>query len=205
MAAPSTPMHTKRASIYVSDASIILAQRTPMASPTKSHDSLLALSSEASDVIDHYTILELGPQASTEQVKAAYRRLRVVYFSSNAQKYRALQAAFDTLMDPEARQVYDLNYQAPSLSGTGEIIDPSKHSRADSHHGDDMAILEEDEDMEAARSQDPNWGLKRHQRPQEPLIGSEPYPSYLPLPTHFLSKCNRPAYIGQFARTALPN
>ncbi|KAI8934725.1 hypothetical protein NX059_008415 [Plenodomus lindquistii] len=201
--------HTKRASIYVSDASIILAQRTPMVSPTSSQDALLSPSNETLDV-DHYAILELGPQASTDDIKAAYRRLRVVYFSSDAKKYRALQAAFDTLLDPEARQLYDSKYAAAyALSAD------SKHERKDSVTGTDGGIAtvleEEEEDIEAARSQDPNWGLKRHQRLYAPLIGTQPYWSHIPIATwHDLRNLDdpdsrRPMYVGQIATMSLPN
>ena len=79
----------------------------------------------SSEAIDHYAILEITPQASTDDVKAAYRRLRVLYFTSDAKKYRALQAAFDTLMDPEARQAYDANYKAPSSPSSIYSIMPS--------------------------------------------------------------------------------
>ncbi|KAF1835769.1 hypothetical protein BDW02DRAFT_495109 [Decorospora gaudefroyi] len=202
--------HSKRASIYVSDASIILAQRTPIVSPTSPSDSLLSPSSDSPDTIDHYTILEITPQASTEDIRAAYRRLRVVYFSSDAKKYRALQAAFDVLMDPEARQVYDANYQARAaapcaLSSIGEIIEQAKHGRKDSAHGDDHVIPEEEEEVEPLRTGDPNWGLKRHRRTHEPLLGSEPYQSWVPLPTWFLPKGRQPTYVGHLARNAVPN
>ena len=200
--------HSKRASIYVSDASVILAQRTPMASPVSQADSALSPTSESSDAVDHYAILEITPRATTDEVKAAYRRLRVVYFSSDAKKYRALQAAFDTLMDPEARQSYDANYQpcaaAPtSLASIGETLDQGKHWRQDSAHGDDPVIPEEDE--EEVRDEDPNWGLKRYRPSHDPVLGSVPYMSYVPLPVFTLPLCKQPTYMGDFALNALPN
>jgi hypothetical protein len=198
-------MHIKRASIYVSDASILLQQRTPMVSPTSPADSM-SPTGESSEAIDHYAILEITPQASTDDVKAAYRRLRVLYFTSDAKKYRALQAAFDTLMDPEARQAYDANYQAPSsLSSIDGIMQPAKHGRQDSAHGDDAVIPEEEEEIEDIRTDDPNWGLKRYQPSNEVLLGSEPYMSYIPLPVRALPWCRPLEYVGTFARNALPN
>ncbi|EMD88938.1 hypothetical protein COCC4DRAFT_60395 [Bipolaris maydis ATCC 48331] len=216
--------HTKRASIYVSDASVILAQRTPMASPISSPDSMYDPALESPDAVDHYAILEITPKATTDDVKAAYRRLRVVYFSSDAKKYRALQAAFDTLMNPETREVYDANYQprpaAPtSLASIGEILDPGKHWRQDSAHGDDPAIPEEEEEEEEqlqqlqeepeepqqVRNDDPNWGLKHYNPRYEPVLGSEPYMSYIPLPTNLLLFCRGPTYVGNFAFNARPN
>ena len=195
--------HSKRASIYVSDASILLQQRTPMVSPTSPTDSLLSPTGEFSEAIDHYAILDITPQATTDDVKAAYRRLRVLYFSSDAKKYQALQAAFTTLMDPEARQAYDANYQA--LSSLSSIDGVMKHGRQDSAHGDDAAIPEEEEEEEEVRTNDPNWGLKRHQRTRDPVLGSEPYMSYVPLPTCALPWCSAVTYVGTFARNALPN
>ncbi|KAH9875125.1 hypothetical protein J1614_004614 [Plenodomus biglobosus] len=206
-----TMQHTKRASIYVSDASVILAQRTPIVSPTSTQDALLSPSNETLDV-DHYAILELDQQASTEDIKAAYRRLRVVYFQSDAKKYRALQAAFDTLLDPEARQAYDSSYTARASSLENA---ESKHERKDSVTGTDAGIAtvleEEEEDIEVARSQDPNWALKRHQRLYAPLIGTQPYWSHIPMSTLYnlristRSNSRRPTYVGQLATMSLPN
>jgi hypothetical protein len=199
-------MHTKRGSIYVSDASILLQQRTPMVSPTSPADSL-SPTGESPDAIDHYAILEITPQASTDDVKAAYRRLRVLYFTSDAKKYRALQAAFDTLMDPEARQAYDSIYQAPSsLSSIDGIMQQAKHGRQDSAHGDDAVIPEEEEEeIQDIRTDDPNWGLKRYQLSSQVLLGSEPYFSYIPLPVRALPWCRGLVYVGTFARNAYPN
>ncbi|KAG9383310.1 DnaJ DnaJ-class molecular chaperone protein [Pyrenophora tritici-repentis] len=166
---PMAQQHAKRASIYVSDASIILA------SPVKTASSLLANEESTAEPIDHYKILEITPAATTDEVKAAYRKLRAVYFSSNAQKYRRLTAAFDVLMDPEARQVYDLNY------------------------------MPQEEIQEEVRDDDPNWGLKRYQPTHNPMLGSEPYFSYIPLPTQSLPKCRQPSYLGVYAAYALPN
>lgn len=193
--------HTKRASIYVSDASIILAQRSPMASPVSPPDSMSSPIHESSDAVDHYAILEITPRATTDEVKAAYRRLRVVYFSSDAKKYRALQAAFDVLMDPQSREAYDATYQpiaaAPvSLASIGEILDSGKLWRQDSAHGDDPVIPEEEEEEEEVRNDDPNWGLKRYRPIHEPVLGSVPYMSYVPLPTYSLPLCGAPRYTG---------
>jgi hypothetical protein len=182
-----------------------------MASPVSPPDAMSDPAYESLDAVDHYAILEITPRATTDEVKAAYRRLRVVYFSSDAKKYRALQAAFDVLMDPASREAYDANYQprspAPtSLASIGEILDPGKLWRQDSAHGDDPAIPEEEEEEEEeVRDDDPNWALKRYQPLHEPVLGSEPYMSYVPLPTHALLFCRGPTYTGEFAFNAMPN
>lgn len=213
-----TMQHSKRASIYVSDASIILAQRTPIVSPTSTHDSLLSPSTDTPDFVDHYAILELEPHASAEEITSAFRRLRVVYFQSDATKYKALTNGFDVLRDPDARQAYDLNYRAraaapSSLSSIGEIMEQSKHERKDSAMGDDapMETVPEEEDVAEARSNDPNWALKRHQRLSEPLIGTRPYQSFVPIlevyaerSRHPNLRCSRPAYVGLAAKNARP-
>ncbi len=189
-----TPQHSKRASIYVSDASIILAQRAPMISPTSSYDSLSSPGSETSDFADHYSIMQLGPEASDEDITSSFRRLRAVYFQSDATKYKALTAAFDLLRDPEARRAYDMEYHSRSaspslsLSSTGDYADQPKHQRTDSAMGDEAAKLavlkeEEEEELEATRRSDPNWGLKRHQSFHEPPTGMIRRQSYIPVPT----------------------
>lgn len=187
-------------------------------SPVSPHDSLSSPSNEGFN--DHYAILELSVHASDDDIRAAYRKLRVVYFQSDAKKYRALQAAFDTLMDPEARQAYDANYcpaQSPAVASIDEIMEQPKHERKDSGHSvagriTAMAILEEEEEVAAARDQDPNWALKRHQKLEDTIFGSEPYPSFVPVlqvyqyrTQHPLLKCRRPTYTGDLARNAWPN
>jgi curved DNA-binding protein CbpA len=185
-----------------------------MASPTSPADSGMASpTSDPTEATDHYAILELTPKATTDEIRAAYRRLRSVYFANDAKKYRALQAGFDCLMDPESRQAYDATYQpraaAPSsLSSIGEVLDQGKHWRKDSAHGDDAVILEEEEEdevMQEVRTDDPNWGLKRFQPAHESVLGSEPYLSYVPVPTRTLPTCGSPKYVGQFAVNAWPN
>jgi curved DNA-binding protein CbpA len=191
-----------------------------MVSPISPHDPLMSPSNEASEPVDHYAILELDPHASEEDVRTAYRRLRVVYFQqSDAKKYRALQAAFDVLMDPEARQAYDSNYtaSAPTVGSMGEVLEQPKHGRKDSGHssaGKDAqtTIEEEEEEIEAIRNEDPNWGLKRQRRLHNPVIGSESYHSFVPIlqayrfqVQHPLLKCRRPTYVLRIARNAWPN
>ncbi|KAI2484725.1 DnaJ DnaJ-class molecular chaperone protein [Pyrenophora tritici-repentis] len=58
---PMAQQHAKRASIYVSDASIILA------SPVKTASSLLANEESTAEPIDHYKILEITPAATTDE------------------------------------------------------------------------------------------------------------------------------------------
>ncbi|KAH7398783.1 hypothetical protein DE146DRAFT_655570 [Phaeosphaeria sp. MPI-PUGE-AT-0046c] len=210
---PPTMQHMKRSSIYVSDASILLQHKNPMLSPTKPTGSASPIS-DTPDFIDHYTSLELAANASIDEVRSAFRRLRGLYFSTDAVKYRAAQAAFDVLANPAARQDYDLLYRSRPVSNiTAESVNPSKHGRADSAHGDEaMAVLSEEEEIEAARSMDPNWALKRHRRLYEPVTGTQLYSSFIPIlqmydgfERHPVLGCRRPVYVGDMAVNARPN
>lgn len=216
--------HMKRASIYVSDASILLSHRNPVLSPTSPHDSVLSpASSEHYDAPDHYDILELTPTAARDDVLAAFRRLRVVYFQSDAKKYRALQTAMEVLANPVTRQEYDSTYtpRAQPVTSLNGMIEPIKHGRKDSAHSDRPAvqpISEEDEEelrqaeIVKARSQDSNWALKHHMRLYEPVMGTAPYHSLIPIDSgyhglqrHPVWQCRRPAYIGELAIHSRPN
>lgn len=216
-AAPSTMLHTKRSSIYVSDASILLQHKNPILSPTSSSDSL-SRTNESSGFVDHYASLELPPNASIDEVKSAFRRLRGLYFTQDAKRYRAAQAAFDVLANPIAREDYDAIYRSrPSQHNTSlaEMLEQSKRGRSDSaHSGEDVAmpVLSEEEELEAARSQDANWGLKHHRRLYEPVVGTQPYTSFIPMlveyegvQRHPVLGCRRPVYVGKIAVYARPN
>lgn len=208
--------HMKRSSIYVSDASILLNHKNPILSPTSSDDSL-SPTSITSDFIDHYASLDLPPNASIDDVRAAFRRLRGLYFSTDAKRYRAAQAAFDVLANPAARQDYDAIYRGrptQTSSSIAEAIGQSKHGRNDSAHTDQasMPAVSEEEEIEDARSEDPNWTLKRHRRLYEPVTGTQPYASFIPIyfaydgrQRHSVLGCRRPVYVGSIAVNARPN
>jgi hypothetical protein len=216
---PTRPamQHTKRSSIYVSDASIFLSHRAPVLSPTSDNDTLMSpTSSDTPGVVDHYANLELPPNASIDEVKAAFRRLRGLYFTTDAVKYRAAQAAFDVLANPAARQEYDSTYRArPTsiISSLGDVMEQSKHGRKDSAHNEEspMATLAEEVEAEAVQSEDPNWALKHHRRLYEPVTGTQPYGSFVPIlaayngwTCHPRLKSRRPKYVGQAAKYAFP-
>tara|TARA_R110002003_G_scaffold9_28_gene625 strand:+ start:2201 stop:2827 length:627 start_codon:yes stop_codon:yes gene_type:complete len=206
--------HTKRSSIYVSDASILLQHKNPILSPVSPDDALSPTGSDTPGFIDHYASLELQPNASIDEVRVAFRRLRGQYFTTDAVKYRAAQAAFDVLANPAARQDYDLIYRsrpAPNTASLDEVLE-TKHGRKDSAHSENRPIPVVEEDEDEAGSQDPNWALKRHRRLYEPMIGTQPYQSYIPIldeytgrERHPLLKCRRPVYIGAAAMNARPN
>lgn len=74
-----------------------------------------------------------------------------------------------------------------------------------------MATLTEEAEAEAVQSEDPNWGLKHHRRLYEPVTGTGPYQSFVPIlavydgrDKHPRLKCGRPKYVGRAARHAVP-
>jgi curved DNA-binding protein CbpA len=64
-----------------------------------------------STFVDHYAVLNLDCYATSEEIKAAHRKLRAEYFCTDAQKYAALQAAYAVLVNWEARREYDVMYR----------------------------------------------------------------------------------------------
>ncbi|KAF2029044.1 hypothetical protein EK21DRAFT_68384 [Setomelanomma holmii] len=213
-AQPPTMQHTKRSSIYVSDASILLQHKNPILSPVSPNDAVLSTGSDTPSFVDHYSSLELESNASIDEVRAAFRRLRGLYFTTDAVKYRAAQAAFDVLANPAARQDYDMIYRsrpAPNNASLGDVLE-SKHGRKDSAHSENRPIPVVEEEEEEAGSPDPNWALKRHRRLYEPVIGTQPYQSFIPIlhdytgrERHPVLKSRRPVYIGEAAINARPN
>ena len=226
---------SKRSSVYVSEASVLLARRNSVVTPVSPYETLMSpvsATGDSSEFVDHYAILELDSRASAAEIKDAYRRLRMIYFQSNAVKYRALCAAFDVLADPEAREEYDATYPthlalSPS-SSLGAVLEQSKHERKDSgHHStlvdnvepattqEEMTPVQEEEEQqqpeETRNHNDLNWGLKRHRRLHKPLIGTEPYQSFVPIlqlyegrASHPALLCRRPTYTGCEATNAMP-
>ena len=64
---------------------------------------------------DHYAALGLASSASLADVKKAYRQKAAVYHPDRngaedaADRFRAVQAAYDVLVDTDKRQAYDDN------------------------------------------------------------------------------------------------
>ena len=59
---------------------------------------------------DHYTTLNIPKTASPEDIKKAYRRLASQHHpdkGGDKQKFQEIQAAYDTLSDPQSRATYD--------------------------------------------------------------------------------------------------
>lgn len=154
---------------------------------------------------DHYVTLGLDCDATSEEIKAAFRQLRGEFFRTDAEKYRQLQAAYAVLVDWEARREYDVIYRtrvglpAPP---------PSAPSLASSECREDGG--EEDEE-EVRDRDDPNYHLKHFVPRWKPLLGTRPYASYVPVlevygqrEMHPKLMCARPKSVGGRAKNALP-
>lgn len=71
----------------------------------------------------YYDILGVDRQASPDTIKRAYRKLASLYHpdkeGGSKTKFQELQAAYDTLSDPNKRQQYDSPYGQQGFSGFG--------------------------------------------------------------------------------------
>jgi curved DNA-binding protein len=61
---------------------------------------------------DHYSVLGISPSADSETIQRAYSDLAVKYHPSNpatgdSDKFLAVNAAYEVLADPAARQIFD--------------------------------------------------------------------------------------------------
>jgi curved DNA-binding protein CbpA len=66
----------------------------------------------ASKFQDHYAILEIDPKSDSEAIQRAYSKLAQKYHPNNsatgsAQMFEAINAAYETLADPELRGIFD--------------------------------------------------------------------------------------------------
>ena len=65
------------------------------------------------DFIDYYEVLQISPRAELETIKRVFKLLAVRVHPDNpttgdAEQFRLLKEAYETLSDPGKRQVYDL-------------------------------------------------------------------------------------------------
>jgi excisionase family DNA binding protein len=110
----------------------------------------------------HYTTLELGPEATQREIRAAYRRLaRATHPDGNEgdqhleRRFKRISRAYAILSDPKRRQAYDERltfgrFAAPGTAGPATyVVDsgPIYHSDLGHHsdfyqRGDPLSVTE---------------------------------------------------------------
>jgi hypothetical protein len=108
---PSTPPHNSPVptSRFQKPNRKMSLPRTACLSPAS---AALTPSTSLTTFTNHYEVMKLDPSATTEEVKAQFRKLRAEYFASDASRYRQLQTAYAVLVDGETRREYDELYRA---------------------------------------------------------------------------------------------
>src|SRR5260221_622877 len=71
------------------------------------------------DFIDYYEVLQISPRAELETIKRVFKLLAVRVHPDNpttgdAEQFRKLKEAYETLSDPSRREVYDLALEEQS-------------------------------------------------------------------------------------------
>jgi hypothetical protein len=68
--------------------------------------------------LDYYKVLGVSPQATSKEIKLAYRKLAVLYHPDKnpdpkvAERFKEITEAYNTLSDEEARRLYDLKFSS---------------------------------------------------------------------------------------------
>lgn len=81
----------------------------------------------------HYETLGVRPDATDGEIKDAYRRLAIIEHPDQnmgdpaaAERFRAVQAAYEALADAERRRAYDESLGRPSAASRPRLLDPTR-------------------------------------------------------------------------------
>lgn len=77
---------------------------------------------------DYYYFLGVKPNASEEDIRKAYRKLSLKYHPDKngddeffAERFREVQEAYETLIDPEKRRIFDGNFEEKQRSNRSNL------------------------------------------------------------------------------------
>ena len=75
--------------------------------------------------MNYYQKLDIDEKCSQSEIKAAYRKLSLQYHpdrpEGDSEKFKEIGEAYETLSDPERRQMYDRRHHSPFLGSQGGI------------------------------------------------------------------------------------
>ena len=82
------------------------------------------------DLPDHYAALGIAPSADEEVIAAAYRALAKKFHpdsgssrgTASAERFRAVQEAYEVLRDPGLRARYDAAFTAPNRGARSKTV-----------------------------------------------------------------------------------
>jgi curved DNA-binding protein len=84
---------------------------------------------------EYYEILGLKPEASSEEIRKAYRKLALHYHpdrnrgdATAEERFKAISEGYAVLMDPEKRRLYDLSKAAGADARAGQEQEPWAYS-----------------------------------------------------------------------------
>lgn len=106
--------------------------------------------------LSYYDLLDVDPSAGSDEIRAAWRRA-VEGLDPTDRRFRAYNAAAETLLDPEKRVEYDVGLAAEAISTPETPTDEAPTPEAPT--AEDPAVAEESETGRRAGWSPPVWLL----------------------------------------------